>query len=448
MTDFDDQSNANAPLDADPIEETYIPFHLRDTDTADTTESSGDVAADTVEDTPALDETSGAEDSASFVFLLVALLALVGGSVYFVGQIMLADNKTDEAEQRAEAIIAEFDPNEFQSNLTEEDLTPSSLPLIDDTDDIEDADIEDADTTVEPAETTTTVAAAPREVINPQDIAVAFINRVPGDEYGFVGYIDQFGERRITQLECDRLDRNINGGICLSATAGINGTGVGFLLDAGLAQTKRFGVSKPSRAAVSPSGRIVAWTGFTLGHTYLNPGEFGTRAQLIDVERRLPANLEDDFVTYVGDRVLDEDTRNYWGVSFVDDDVFYATVGTADSVSLVRGQVSTSRIDVVFENASCPAISPDGKTIVAKEQRGDSFQLVAIDVETGQRRDLGETRSIDDQVEWADDNNIIYAVPNPEEGTEAQPVFDVYALNVAPGSSPRLLIPFADSPAA
>ena len=76
-----------------------------------------------------------------------------------------------------------------------------------------------------------------------------------------------------------------------------------------------------------------------------------------------------------------------------------------------------------------------------------STLLIAIDVATGARRDIGETRSVDDQVEWADDNNIIYALPNDAEGTEAQPVFDVWAVNVAPGSQPRLIIPFADSPA-
>ena len=86
--------------------------------------------------------------------------------------------------------------------------------------------------------------------------------------------------------------------------------------------------------------------------------------------------------------------------------------------------------------------------IVAKEQRGDSFQLVLINNETGERSDLVETRSVDDQVEWVDNSTILYGVVNPEEGTEAQPVLDVYALNVLDGSAPQLIIPFADSPAA
>ena len=86
--------------------------------------------------------------------------------------------------------------------------------------------------------------------------------------------------------------------------------------------------------------------------------------------------------------------------------------------------------------------------IVAKEQRGEVFQLVLIDVATGDRRDLGETRSVDDQVEWVDDSTILYGLPNLEEGTDAQPVFDVWSLDVAAGSTPQLLIPFAESPAA
>ena len=78
---------------------------------------------------------------------------------------------------------------------------------------------------------------------------------------------------------------------------------------------------------------------------------------------------------------------------------------------------------------------------------GDFFQLVAIDVATGSRRNLPEARSVEDQVEFLDNNTIIYGLPNESEGTEAQPAWDVWSLDLN-GGAPQLIIPFADSPAA
>ena len=112
------------------------------------------------------------------------------------------------------------------------------------------------------------------------------------------------------------------------------------------------------------------------------------------------------------------------------------------------GDVRTGELRVVHENASCPEVSPNGSTIVAKELRGEAFQLVAINTQTGERRDLAETRSVDDQVEWIDDNTIVYGLPNPDAGTVGQPALDIWVLNVNDGSAPRLLLAFADSPAA
>lgn len=375
----------------------------------------------------------------SFGLLVVALLVLAGGAVYFVGAVLSAGDEVAEAQARAEEQIELFDPTDFTSEFSANDETPSSLPLIDDEPALDEAVDKD---------TAAATTAAPAPTIDPSQIALAFINRVPGDEYGLVGYIDPEGERHITELECSRLDLNESGGICLSSTAGLGGTGRGTLIDASLQPSLRFGVNEPSRAAVSPDGGVVAWTGFSLGHSYLNAGEFATTTQLVSVERSVGVNLEEVFTTYRDGVVVDAFERNYWGVTFVDSDLFYATLGLGEETSIVEGRVSTSRIDIVFDNATCPEVSPDGDTIVAKERRGDFFQLIAIDVVSGTRRDLGEARSVEDQVEWADEDTVLYALPNLDAGTAAQPVFDVYALDVAPGSEPRLVVPFADSPAA
>ncbi len=388
--------------------------------------------------------------ASSFALLAVALIVLAGGAAYFIGSIVSTKEETEAAQASAEEELELFDPTEFVNEFGTE--TPPSLPLADDSpstvvqnESDEPTDDSDAESTTP---TTASPTSAPRPDVNPADIALAFINRVPGDEYGLVGYIDPSGERHLTELECSRLDLNEAVGICLSATAGLGGSGRGLLLDAGLNPSLRFAVNRPSRAAVSPDGSVVAWTGFSVGHSYLNSGEFATTTQLISVDRSIGANLEQVFTTYRDDELVTDLESNYWGVTFVDSDHFYATLGLGSDTAIVEGRVSNSRMDVVIENATCPEVSPDGKTIVAKERRGEFMQLIAIDLETGERRDLGESRSVDDQVEWADDDTVLYALPNLEEGTDAQPVFDVWALDVGAGSTPRMIIPFADSPAA
>jgi len=391
-------------------------------------------------------ESESTESAGGFALLVLALLVLVGGSVFFVGKLLSQKSETEAAQAQAEEAIAEFDGADIVEFIPDEaaDTTPpSSLPLV-----VEE-DPDAAQSSDAAPESTTSTTEVPQPSVDPADIGIAFVNRVPGEDYAKVGYVDPQGERHITELECDRLDLNEAGGICLSATAGLAGTGRGLLLTPDLNPTTKFGVNKPSRAGVSPDGAVVAWTGFSAGHSYLEVGEFATTTQLISVERGIGANLETVFNAYdVEGSLIDDIDRNYWGVSFVDRDLFYATLGYRGQTTIVEGRVSTSRLDVVAENASCPEISPDGTKIVAKERRGDAFQLVLIDIESGSRRDLGETRSVDDQVEWLDDNNILYGMPNLDEGTEAQPVFDIYALNVDPGSAPKLIIPFADSPAA
>jgi len=56
-----------------------------------------------------------------------------------------------------------------------------------------------------------------------------------------------------------------------------------------------------------------------------------------------------------------------------------------------------------------------------------------------------ETRSVDDQVEWNGDDEILYSMPLDSQQSAAET--DVWAI-AADGSKPsRLLLPFAFSPA-
>ena len=140
--------------------------------------------------------------------------------------------------------------------------------------------------------------------------------------------------------------------------------------------------------------------------------------------------------------------RNYWGVTFgEDDDTFYATVEWSEHTWLVRGSLSKRSIITLHEDAECPSLSPDGTRIVYK-QRGDlppgKWRLVEYDLATQQVTPLAETRSVDDQVEWLDNSQVIYGIPRT--GADSS-IADVWSVPSDGSGTPKLLIPEAWSPA-
>ncbi|MEO7288213.1 MAG: hypothetical protein ABI140_14940, partial [Jatrophihabitantaceae bacterium] len=140
--------------------------------------------------------------------------------------------------------------------------------------------------------------------------------------------------------------------------------------------------------------------------------------------------------------------RNYWGVTFAaDDNTFYATVEWANHTWLVRGDLATRTVVTLHEDAECPSLSPDGSQVVYK-QRGTlpkgSWRLVSYDLATGTVTPLAETHSLDDQVEWLDNQHVIYGLPR---SGNAAAISDVWSVPVDGTGAPTLLIPQAWSPA-
>jgi hypothetical protein len=66
-----------------------------------------------------------------------------------------------------------------------------------------------------------------------------------------------------------------------------------------------------------------------------------------------------------------------------------------------------------------------------------------LDMDGGADVELAETRSVDDQVAWLDDANVMYGLPR--EGSARG---DVWIVPADGSGSPQLLIPDADSPSA
>jgi Tol biopolymer transport system component len=113
---------------------------------------------------------------------------------------------------------------------------------------------------------------------------------------------------------------------------------------------------------------------------------------------------------------------------------------------LVEGDIAAKTVRTVAKNVECPSLSPDGRRIAFKSAvDGDpakGWRLSVLDLSSGARTPLAETRSVDDQPAWLDPNTIGYAVPRAAGDS------DVWTVPADGSGAPRLLIPHAESPAA
>jgi hypothetical protein len=217
-------------------------------------------------------------------------------------------------------------------------------------------------------------------------------------------------------LRCDRVAYNGTGGICLARGGGFAAGYVAEVLGPDLRVKAKIGVQGiPSRARVSRDGRYGTVTTFVTGDSYQQAGAFSTRATLIDMRQgREIANLEDFTVTRDGRQVTAVDV-NYWGVTFDprDSDRFWATLATGGKTYLIVGSIADRTAHTIHTNVECPSVSPDGTRIAYKKRTGPTtapWRLTVLDLATMRETPLAETRSVDDQAEWVDDQHVAYAV--------------------------------------
>lgn len=281
---------------------------------------------------------------------------------------------------------------------------------------------------------------------------IVFRNTAAGTGYGHVASVplaDPTAARTVGTPTCDRVDATGDLLSCLRIVRGIAPTYTGTLYSAEGAQLATWPLAGvPSRTRISPAGDLVATTAFVTGHSYATIG-FSTETLIHTSDGTDFGNLEDWTLVIDGVQSAPVD-RNYWGITFIDDSAFYATAGmtTAGTTYLVRGDLATRTLTALAQNVECPSLSPDGTRLAFKRVTAGSGPTVhwtpaVYTIASGEITLLPEPRSIDDQIEWLDDDTILYGMPRDAAPGDS----DVWSLAADGSGEPTTYIEHAWSPA-
>ncbi|MFD0656408.1 hypothetical protein [Thermocatellispora tengchongensis] len=210
--------------------------------------------------------------------------------------------------------------------------------------------------------TGTAIATGPAE-IHAEDLLA--VRTGPGAGSGTV-LASAGGALRALGVPCRRFYAAAGTAVCLRVTDGVITGSDAIVLDGDLRERERVELpGVPSRARVSASGRMISWTVFVTGDSYLSVG-FSTRTGILDTRTGKVTDSLEKFELIQNGEVNRSVDLNYWGVTFTaDDNVFYATVSTRGRVYLVKGDVAARRMTVVKEGRSarrCPPTAPGWRT--------------------------------------------------------------------------------------
>ncbi|RXS85350.1 TolB-like translocation protein [Streptomyces sp. TM32] len=253
-------------------------------------------------------------------------------------------------------------------------------------------------------------------------------------------------QRATSQLKCLRFSAAGGTGICLQSAPGpLRASYRAVVVDERLNERRSYPLSGvPSRARVSPSGHLVAWTVFVSGDSY-GATAFSTRTSVLDTRTgKLQDNLEEYDLKVDGSWYRSLDV-NVWGVTFADDGHFYATVSTRGQTYLAKGDIAAHSLTTVHGNVECPSLSPDGTRIAYKKRvpglPADSpWRLYVLDLRTMTETATAEHRNVDDQAVWATDTTLVYALPG-KSGT------DLWTVPAHGSGTPQRLASAAATPA-
>ena len=256
--------------------------------------------------------------------------------------------------------------------------------------------------------------------------------------------------RAVTPLQCERISFAAGRGICLQADRGVFTKYDAVLFDDHFQPLHSMKLEgSPTRTRISPDGRIGAITVFVTaqGHGYALLGSFLTKTVLLDMASGDMIGDLEQFATWRDGARFAEKDFNFWGVTFArDSNTFYASLRTANKTYLVRGDLPLRKFTVLHENVECPALSPNNRLIAYKKRVGGTmspWRFYVLDLDTMTERPVvGETRSIDDQIEWFDDAHVLYATTRSSQSA----IFDVWMASVEGDAPATRFLDMADSP--
>ncbi|MFK4088096.1 TolB family protein [Kribbella sp. NPDC020789] len=272
-----------------------------------------------------------------------------------------------------------------------------------------------------------------------------FRNLADGPDHGKLAAVpaaDPGGTRRVGDLSCDRFAAARGTAICLRLKPDSLPPMTDVLvLDAKLQEIHRETLpGTPSRARVSPNGRIVNWTMFVSGDSYAASG-FSTRTGLYNLDKKRLTKSIETLPVMVDGKGYSASDLNFWGITFkAAGDGFYVTMASKGKTYLIDARYGTEYFGTaIAQNVECPSLSPDGRRIAYKQKVATGkWRLAVLDLATRKVINPPDDRLLDDQPVWRDNNTLLYPL-RAADGTT-----DIWQVGLT--EPPKLLIRHATSP--
>ena len=285
----------------------------------------------------------------------------------------------------------------------------------------------------------------------PDESFVLFRNTASGQGYGQAATVllsAPGAGRTVGSPDCDRVYGTPDKVICLQSNRGLVTSFDAAVYDRNWNEVRNWALPGiPSRTRIDQTGTVAATTVFVTGHSYASTG-FSTETVINPLDGGPGTGSLEDFALWVNGAEVSPADRNIWGVTFLpgQSDSFYATAAWNGRIWLVEGSISSRKLTAVHDGVECPSVSPDGKHIAFKKNMAGSvtphWNIAVLDISTGTEVLLAETRNVDDQVEWLDNNTLLYGLARDGSPGDS----DVWQLNINPDSGPSLFIEHAWSP--